>query len=125
MTYEIKASEGPEYLRVEISGVLDEGVSEAMVEEFVELFSASPHYRVLIDTTALRLKSSTLLDYSQASYLVSQLMGKKHRIANVSLEIDAESNRFFETVGVNRGLIYRAFTEERDAIDWLDDERPT
>jgi hypothetical protein len=125
MAYEFKTIDTQGYLHIALSGRLDKEVSEEMVDVFVELFSRSAHHKVLIDIRTLDVDMSVLYDYSQASYMASKLAGRKHRIACVSSEAQSESNKFFKDVGVNRGLLFRAFTDEQDAINWLDDARTT
>jgi hypothetical protein len=119
MGYELEVIETPKYIIVKLSGTLDKEVSFRMVDEVIAVFQASNHYKMLLDTRQLQLATSLIQDHSQASYAATLLVGKKHLIAHLTLEGKLDADLFFETVGVNRGMNIRTFTEEQDAINWL------
>ena len=119
MSYELKILENPDYLQMELSGLLDKDVSVEMVDSIAATLIEKGQYKLLLDITALSLNMSLIEDYDQASYAAKVFAGSKHMIACLSENTAFNSNQFFETVGVNRGLRYQAFTEKEDAIDWL------
>lgn len=119
MGYELRTVEKEHYLLINISGILDQEASDRMVEEVAEALFKSQHYKLLLDVRKLEVQTSVLEDHLQASYAAKQFAGKKHRIASLSLDSDQDSNEFFEVVCVNRGMNYRAFCVEQEAIDFL------
>lgn len=119
MTYELEVIENPDYLRLELTGILTKDGGKELVDEVAAALLGSEHELILIDVRKLDLETSLIQDHQQASYAASKFSGKRHKIAQLTSETNLKADEFFETVGYNRGLNSRTFTVESDAIDWL------
>lgn len=119
MNYKLEVIDTPEYLRIVLSGVVDESNARKMMDDFVAALAESKHHRALVDSRPLQLQTSVLADYDSAAHTAKQLLGRKHAIANLTSPEKLDAERFFETVCVNRGMFLRIFTDEQDAIRFL------
>jgi hypothetical protein len=119
MNYKFETIHTPDYLIVKISGVLDADNLITMADDFIAVITNSEHYKVLVDTRQLELKTSVIEDHHQAEHIATQLLGIKHRIALLGPSHYLQENTFFETVSVNRGVNLLTFTKEEDAINYL------
>jgi hypothetical protein len=119
--YELRIIDSSDHLHIDLSGVLISREAKQMVHDVLQPLLATHHRRLLLDVRTLDLKSSTSDDFWQAAYAANQLTTSKHKIALLSSEAYLKANRFFETVGVNRGMHIRTFTDEQDARNWLMD----
>ena len=125
MAFRLELEDRLEYCHIVVTGRLDASSSHQMTDEIVRAIAASRHDKVLIDARRMVLGTSVLEDYQQASYAAAQMAGKKHRIAQLGVFENSDADEFFETVGLNRGLNFRTFTDEGPAIDWLLQSRTT
>jgi len=77
--------------------------------------------KVLIDEPGTRFPKDMFIYYDLVNYYLDNFPREIRflKIAVVIAEEFKEVGRFWETVCVNKGLQYFAFTSFRDADDWL------
>lgn len=116
MPDEIRVNESDKIIEVFTSGVLTRKDMENTKEKFIQINAEKSINRVLIDTTRLEYAPSTF-DIFEA--LATQPMGFKIAILFTPLSAITDDIYFAETVGSNRGVIIKAFSDESEARQWL------
>ena len=80
-------------------------------------------FNVLYDARKMEVPSSVMPAYKFSTQLSSSINDLALRQVKVAFLYDSgqfeEQWRFWETVSVNRGLQFKGFTDENDAIEWL------
>jgi len=126
MSFNVSIEEKHDYIRVEVSGERIRGQVEsdsiAVWSNVAEVCNKNGVFRVL---AVLNLTGDlpTMAAYNVGSSLVNNDLMKKLKIAVVDPnEKSRGTNRFLETVAINRGGIgdrSGIFDNEKNAIDWL------
>jgi hypothetical protein len=121
-------------LRTEI--ILEEGHIRIMASGDYSLQNANSLFKLSIDSAMLHRKRNILIDVINvqgnipffdrfqfaeflATYKAEHALTEVDRIAVVGEEPIVHSNRFGETVAVNRGVNLRVFTDMEEALKWL------
>lgn len=121
MSYIACIQDQPDYIRVTLSGSFDS--QEELFDFAALLVRMGEEYsktRALVDRRRLNDKTDLMDVYrlSESDLTVRSAM-KGVRIACLAADHNLEHLRSFETVMPNRSLIYRVFTDEDEAVDWL------
>ena len=118
MSYEISAPEDGEYLLIKWSGSASaEETKRAGIEGF-ERATAEGISRVLVDVTDVTEQPSITDQYS-ATVANSSLGPRQPRCALLGRPDQTNDLSFMETVGRNRGMRIRVFTDKSEALAWL------
>jgi hypothetical protein len=118
---QVTTTRHPHYLLVEISGTIR---TVKDVVEYTAVFRPEAERlgvrRVLLDY----VQSTFGLDYHDLREVAEigvrrEFPGLGLRIAVVCRPEELDLHRQFETIAVNRSIIYRVFTDTNEALDWL------
>ena len=115
--YEILPLEG--YLSVRCEGNWDPKASRECWRQVLQSLRQHGTDRVLFDDRDIELETDPNIDFEHAEFVAETLGGVGRKIAIVDKSKNDESNSFFETVCVNRGLRVRFFSDPASALDWL------
>jgi len=107
------------YLAVRIP--MFETMQQAMqvISQIFDMNRRSKHSRILIDASSHSKTLPLMLYYDLAQELSGHAELFRVKIACFLRPESTLSDRFFETASVNRGLNYRWFYKEDEAIKWL------
>ncbi|QJB55658.1 hypothetical protein [Pseudodesulfovibrio sp. zrk46] len=109
------------YLAVAATGTL---ASVQEVEEYVafvrERAKANKITRVLLDERNLMDQQDTLDAYDFSESDSARMTAQEGiRLASVCHPDNYEINKTYETLLLNRSLVFRVFLEEKEALEWL------
>jgi hypothetical protein len=116
--------------------ILEEGFIRIIAIGHYSLQNANNLFKLSIDSAMLHGKRNVLVDVTKvegnipffdrfqfaeflANYKAEHALTEVDRIAVVGEEPIVHSNRFGETVAVNRGVNLRVFTDMGEALAWL------
>jgi hypothetical protein len=116
--------------------ILEEGFIRIKASGYYSLQNANHLFKLSIDSAVLHGKRNILIDVINiqgnipffdrfqfaeflANYKAEHALTEVDRIAVVGEEPIVHSNRFGETVAVNRGVNLRVFTDMNQALGWL------
>ena len=122
MKFDTQISEEKKIVRCTLEGVPDvkEAISLALSlrREASEL-----GFNVIYDARKMQVPASIMPAYEFSTQLSSKMEDPSLRRVKVAFLYDAgkfdDHWKFWETVSVNRGLQFKGFTDERDAMEWL------
>jgi hypothetical protein len=122
MSYDVRVIPISEFLRTDVSGVVDLEASRELLKTLVAAGSALGVDRVLIDGRGARSDASTADIWTLASDLPSLGVSREHRVAFL-LEPPPDQpfdrGAFLELCATNRGFQLRAFRDFEEAFTWL------
>lgn len=119
MKYREITVDKPDYLHLRCSGVWDPESSKRIWQRIVTRLGQLDHGKLLLDQREIELETSVNIDFGHASFVADLARGVCRKAAIVDIAENSESDRFFETVCVNRSLNLRFFLSEQGAIEWL------
>jgi hypothetical protein len=123
MPYDLRIIPISEFLRTDVSGVIDLQVSRAVLKELLDRCSRNNIHHILIDTREASSRGNTVEVWTLANDLGSLGMTTKHRIAIVNRpKDDFDRGAFLELCATNRGYQLRAFRDFESAFTWLTSE---
>ncbi len=123
MAYDVRVIPVKEFLRTDISGVIDLRASREVLKELLAVCAQSNVYHVLIDGREASSHSSTVDVWTLANDLGSLGMKVEHRVAILNRPKDEfDRAAFLEVCATNRGYQLRAFRDFESAFSWLTGE---
>jgi len=126
MSYDMRVIPIKEFLRTDVSGVIDLNASRAVLKELLEICSRNNVHHILIDTREANSRATTVDVWTLANDLGSLGMSLQHRIAILNRPKDEfDRGAFLELCATNRGYQLRAFHDFERAFTWLTTEEPS
>jgi hypothetical protein len=120
MAYDVRVIPIKEFLRTDLSGVIDLQASRAVLKELLDRCSRNKIHHILIDTREASSRASTVDVWTLANDLGALGMSTKHRIAILNRPKDEfDRGAFLELCATNRGYQLRAFRDFESAFTWL------
>ena len=116
MPDEIRVNENDSIIEVMSSGVLTRKDMENTKAKFLQINAEKAINKVFIDATRLEHCPDTLDIFE---FFATQLLGFKIAILFTASSAITDDIFFAETVGSNRGVIVKAFSDENEARLWL------
>jgi hypothetical protein len=117
---EVLTSEEAGFLRMTLLGDFSNNLPDA-VDDYARLIAlrrASGHARFLIDARAVQARMSIPMTF-EFTTMVCPEEPEAVRIAGLDLPEHLVQGRFFENLMQSRGRVYRLFTSEAEAVEWL------
>ena len=109
------------HLFVRARGVRTRFTVTAMTMEIFDIALDNGLAQVLVDVRELKGRLGTLDNYLLVTEVFAKLRGKGMRkAAIVDEQVSSLGEWFLETVARNRGFNFRVFTDQADALAWLD-----
>jgi hypothetical protein len=125
MSYDMRVIPISEFLRTDVSGVIDLQASRAVLKELLGICLRENIHHILIDTREASSRSSTVDVWTLANDLGSLGMSNQHRIAILNRpKDDFDRGAFLELCATNRGYQLRAFRDFESAFTWLTAAEP-
>jgi hypothetical protein len=128
---DLHAEQKGHYLLITVTGVFDLASAKDLARRSAELCKARQQSSALVDCRNVSGVLSTIERYDYATF-VAELHaryaiehGAPLRVAYVGNEPLIDSQRFGETVAVNRGALVKVTTDMREALAWLSGETKT
>ncbi|MEJ2720576.1 MAG: hypothetical protein P8181_05475 [bacterium] len=121
MTYGINITPDGPILRVQIEGTVRRGLGRDDLATVKRLMTACTEYGcmgILLDISRASLEVD-IVDMYQVGNALAARMIPGIRIAAFPHSKNADGDSFFQLVSQNRGILYRAFDAEADAVKWL------
>lgn len=123
MAYEVRVIPIREFLRTDVSGVVDLKASRELLRELVAVSSRNNVDRILIDGREASSNASTVDVWTLANDLGSLGVSREHRVALLNRPKDEfDRGAFLELCATNRGYQLRAFRDFEEAFAWLTSE---
>jgi hypothetical protein len=120
MAYDVRVIPIKEFLRTDVSGVIDLQASRALLKELLTICSRNNVHHILIDGREASSRSSTVDVWTLANDLGSLGVTSDHRIALLNRpKDDFDRGAFLELCATNRGYQLRAFRDFESAFTWL------
>ena len=116
MPMEVHYKEGVGYLIVTVCGQWELGKAKQEMEALRDEANKRGHTRILVDVREMSPQKSDLTRYYTGEY-IAKILPYPFRVA--AIDSPEFINRFVENVAVNRGAFFAAFSQEKDAIEWL------
>jgi hypothetical protein len=124
MSYELTCSLEKDHVRIRMDGAWPDKKPEEVIAAIHALWEKHHKRHLLIDIRNMSNTPSVTSDYYEAKHFVKTGFIFVGRIGVLDNLDRKEANDFFETTAANRGLRFRFFyTDEQEAIDWLDEGR--
>jgi hypothetical protein len=106
---------------VRASGVRTRSTVTAMTMEIFDIALDNRLSKVLVDVRELKGRLGILDSYLLVTEVFDKLRGKGMRkAAIVDEQVSSFREWFLETVARNRGFNFRVFTDQEDALKWLE-----
>lgn len=120
MSYDVHVISISEFLRTDVTGIIDLEASRALLRNLVTTAASRDVDRVLLDGRNARARVSTADIWTLANDL-GVLGVRDHRIAFLLSppEDDFDRGAFLELCATNRGYQLRAFHDFEQAFTWL------
>lgn len=126
MAYEVQIIPIKEFLRTDVSGVVDLAASRKLLRGLVVVCSQKNVSRILIDGREASSDASTADVWTLANDLDSLGVSRSHRVALLNRPKDEfDRGAFLELCATNRGYQLRAFRDFEEAFAWLTSEEPS
>lgn len=123
MAYEVQIIPIREFLRTDVSGVVDLKASRELLKGLVAACSRNNVDRILIDGREASSNASTVDVWTLANDLGSLGVSREHRVALLNRPKDEfDRGAFLELCATNRGYQLRAFRDFEEAFAWLTSE---
>jgi hypothetical protein len=117
---EVLAKEDDGFLRIVLHGDFASDLPDAVddLARIIALRRSTPHTRFLVDARAVEARMSipTTFEFATLAYSEEPETG---RVAGLDRPEHLVQGRFFENLLQSRGRIYRLFTNEAEAVEWL------
>lgn len=104
------------YLRVQCQGDWDQLVLTETAKAIGTQATRTSHKCILIDWRNVARSMQTIDRYS-AGKDIAESIGREFRIAVIDHK--ERTTRFLENVALNRGVSFKVFDDESDAVEWL------
>ncbi|MBD3387983.1 MAG: hypothetical protein GF416_02945 [Candidatus Altiarchaeales archaeon] len=121
---EFDLTDGEEILVLRLIGDYDMTADEDAIKKVAEEIKEHGTQKLLCDYRECNLKTSITAQYDRPKTISEMGIPKTTRIAGVHPEI-TEDIKFMEDVYNNQGYAMKAFTDYREALDWLKEGRLT
>ena len=121
MTYGINITPDGPILRVRIEGTVKRGLSRddlATVKQLMTTCTENGCMGILLDISRASLEVDVVDVYQVGNALAARMI-PGIRIAAFPHSSNTDGDSFFRLVSQNRGILYRAFDAETDAVNWL------
>ena len=119
MEYHLDVTKHENYLRIEFRGDLTAENQKQVIEDiYLALFNGGEK-NALVDRRAGPLQETPLANYNEADFISDLPYIYRFRIAVLVRAEEIGHASFLEAVAVNRGVNWKFFDSEEDAIDWL------
>lgn len=119
MNYREIVVDSPDYLHLRCRGVWRKVSGKGLWQHIVARLGQLGHGKVLLDEREIELETSVSINFGHAGFVTDLARGTCRKVAIVDTAENSESDHFFETVCVNRGLNLKIFLHQQDAIEWL------
>jgi hypothetical protein len=121
MSYDVRVIAINEFLRTDVSGVVNLEASRELLRTLVSAASTRGVDRVLLDARDARAAVSTADIWNLANDLGALGVSRLHRLAFLLKppQDDFDRGAFLELCATNRGYKIRAFHEFENAFTWL------
>ncbi len=119
MEYALDIKRDGEVLRVRVSGALADDVSKSIPAQAQRIASAADGRRgVLLDLREASIEIE-LVDRFQGLTALARVLPPGTRLAVLGVPAHLTADTFARDVAANRGLLYRTFDDEAEALAWL------
>jgi hypothetical protein len=123
MSIQFKIDVQPQYVRLICQGYFNKDAALDLFDEALEIAMKRGRNAVLVDINNLKGAPPSLLDrfYLGSSFAAIQ-QGKEKIVAMVVVgeEPLIDRERFGEMVAINRGAVGKVFTDDSEAVAWLE-----
>ncbi|MBA5865606.1 MAG: hypothetical protein GDA67_02790 [Nitrospira sp. CR1.3] len=120
MSYSLRVIPISEFLRTDVSGVVDLKASRELLKGLMDICMRENLDRILIDGREAQSQASTVDVWTLANDLGSLGMSREYRVAVLNRPKDEfDRMAFLELCATNRGYQLKAFREFEDAFTWL------
>jgi len=120
MAYNLKVIPISEFLRSDVSGIVDLKASRELLKGLVEICAKENLDRILIDGRDARSYASTVDVWTLANDLGTLGLSREYRVAVLNRpKDDFDRMAFLELCATNRGYQVRAFRDFEEAFSWL------
>jgi hypothetical protein len=125
MAYNLRVIPISEFLRTDVSGVVDLKASRELLRGLMAICTRENLDRILIDGREATSSASTVDVWTLANDLGSLGVSREYRVAVLNRPKD-EFDRvaFLELCATNRGYQLKAFRDFEEAFTWLTAEQP-
>jgi len=120
MAYNLKVIPISEFLRSDVTGVVDLKASRELLKGLVEICEKENLDRILIDGREASSSASTVDVWTLANDLGTLGLSREYRVAVLNRpKDDFDRMAFLELCATNRGYQLRAFRDFEEAFTWL------
>jgi len=126
MPFTFKLEKTPDYLLMIYQGTYKASLADQFTDQVLEVCLQHQPTKVLIDLRQVNGGMKTMDRFVVATFAATKYIGARItgkipgcRYAIVGSPPLVDSNKFEETVAVNRGVAVKVTTEMKEAIDWL------
>ncbi|PWJ43185.1 STAS/SEC14 domain-containing protein [Sediminitomix flava] len=114
-----------EYLIVNVKGKYAFEKAQSLFKEAIQKLKEKQTTKVLFDCREIQdLHNSPMISYSYGDYIAKEILQLNQylKLAYLLHDKNIELRKFGKTVASNRGIDVKVFTEEADAILWLQND---
>ncbi len=119
--YSVTVNQEKRFIIASVEGKWRVEESDKLTKEMVALARKYGFSSALIDHRKLKINMSTLLAFRRPTQLKEFFSGLNPKVAFLYPEGKESLYSFIESVAQNRGINFRIFRHEDDAITWLTD----
>ena len=119
MEYALEMKRDGEVLRVRVSGTVERDVSGTAPAQARRIASAAEECRgILLDVREASI-DIRLVDRFEGLAAFARVLAPGTRLAVLGIPAHLTADTFARDVAENRGLLYRTFDDEAEALAWL------
>jgi len=119
MNCQVEYKDCGDYLLIRLLGQLRDPDIESLVRDASGQMMNGDHTRVFIDSTAQDQSTSTFGDYRTVQMFMEISQGRRFRIVELVSPERVDNFKFLENVARNRGISFRVFDDQSEALTWL------
>ncbi|HDT15144.1 MAG TPA: hypothetical protein ENN55_02945 [Firmicutes bacterium] len=119
MPYKITFTDEKIFLRVKAEGEQTFEDNIDLAEKTAAEAFPKKYQRVLVDIRGFTGQPGIGFDYEYAKFISRLIENKITKIAVIYKPSSEEFTKFFETASKNRGMNLNAFTDEKQAEEWI------
>jgi DNA-binding MarR family transcriptional regulator len=117
--YQLDVTEKKHYVHVKFEGDLTVGNEKQVINDIYSTVVQSGKKNALVDRQAGHLRSSALSSYEEGKFISELPEIHRYRFAVLFWPEDIGRASLLRAVGTDRGVDWRFFQSEKDAVRWL------
>jgi hypothetical protein len=119
VSYQLEVTDEKDYVHVKFRGDLTVDNEKQVIKDIYSKVAQSGQKNVLVDRRAGHLEPSAKSNYEEAKFISELPDLQRYRFAVLFRPEDIEQALLLEAIATNRGVNWKFFKSEEEAIEWI------